>query len=427
MQILIRNIDEIYTVTDNSVIKNGYIVINDNIINEIGSSKEFNYDLTGFARIIDGQGKIALPGLINTHTHAAMTLLRGYADDLPLQTWLEKKIWPFESRLTGDDIYWGSMLAILEMIRTGTTTFADMYFQMERVARAVEETGIRGVLSQGLIEANDGKDGLSNAVRFSGEWNKQAEGRITTMLAPHAPYTCSADYLKMVAARSAELELPINIHLAETRPEYENCQKEYGSSPVAYLANLGLMERPMVAAHCVYVDDSDLRIMADYDVGVSYNPNSNMKLGSGIAPVTKMLAYGIKVGIGTDGVASNNNLDLIEEARTGSYLQKVNDLDSTSLNTETLLEMLTKRGAEVLRLERLGQLKKGYLADIILVNLKEATFYYPHHNNLSNLFYAGTGRDVDTVIINGQIIMEEGQVLNIDQEKIYYMVESVLK
>jgi len=218
------------------------------------------------------------------------------------------------------------------------------------------------------------------------------------MLAPHAPYTCSADYLKMVAARSAELELPINIHLAETRPEYENCQKEYGSSPVAYLANLGLMERPMVAAHCVYVDDSDLRIMADYDVGVSYNPNSNMKLGSGIAPVTKMLAYGIKVGIGTDGVASNNNLDLIEEARTGSYLQKVNDLDSTSLNTETLLEMLTKRGAEVLRLERLGQLKKGYLADIILVNLKEATFYYPHHNNLSNFFYAGTGRDVDTVI-----------------------------
>ncbi|MDI3546520.1 MAG: 5-methylthioadenosine/S-adenosylhomocysteine deaminase [Halanaerobiales bacterium] len=425
MAILIKNIDEIYTVTDNPVIKDGYIVIEENIIKEIDTSDNFQRDEKDFTKVINGRGKLALPGLINTHTHAGMTLLRGYADDLPLQTWLKEKIWPYEAGLSADDIYWGSMLAIIEMLQTGTTTFTDMYFQMDRVARAVEETGIRGVLTQGLIEANDGLEGLEDAKRFSREWHQQADGRITTMLAPHAPYTCSAGYLKKVIDISVDLELPINIHVAETRVEYDDSLRKYGLSPVKYLAELGVLERPVIAAHCVYVDDGDLEIMADKDVGVAYNPSSNMKLGSGIAPVTKMLEYGINVGIGTDGVASNNNLDLIEEARIGSYLQKVNGLDPTSLNTDELLSMLTLSGARALRLQRLGQLKEGNLADIILVNLNDTSFYYPHHHNLSNLFYAGSGRDVSTVIINGQVIMEDNELLTVDQERVFYEVERI--
>jgi len=424
VKILINNLTEIYT-GPNLPIKNGYIVIEDNIISCVNDGPlEDNqvYDL-----VIDGKGKIALPGLINTHTHSAMTLLRGYADDLPLQEWLETKIWPFEAGLSREDIYWGSKLAILEMIRTGTTTFLDMYFQMEMVAKAVDESGIRSVLSEGLIEANDGEKGLDSALEFCRNFQGSAEGRITTMLAPHSPYTCSKEYLKRISTLAHKNDIAVNIHLAETKKEYEESILNYSKTPVEYLASIGFFESPVIAAHCVCLNDCDLEILKSNNVSVAYNPASNMKLGSGIARIVDMLKKGINVSIGTDGVSSNNNLDLVEEARIGSYLQKVNNLNPGLVGIDDIFNMLTFNGAKALRLERLARIERGYIADLILVDIKGDSCFYPEHNNLSNFFYAGSGRDVDTVIINGSLVYHNKEFLTIDCEEVFYTIDKIIK
>jgi len=426
MNILIKNIDEIYTGDiEQSIIKNGHIIIKDKniykITNSLNNVEEKNY------YIINGKGKIALPGLINTHTHAGMTLLRGYADDLPLHTWLQDKIWPFEANLSKEEIYWGSKLAILEMISTGTTTFTDMYFQMDTVAKAVKETGIRAVLTEGLIEKNDGLEGLNSSVQFSNEWRGQANGRITTMLAPHAPYTCSRSYLEKIIQLSKENDLAINIHVAETKKEFEDSLNQYNLTPISYLDSFGFFERPIIAAHCVYASDKDIKILAEKNVGVAYNPASNMKLSSGIANISEMIKSGVNVAFGTDSVASNNNLDLIEEARIGSYLQKVNSTDPTVLNIDDLFKMLTINGAKALGLNNLGKIQKDFLADIVLIDTKTSSHFYPHHTNLSNLFYSGSGSDVDTVIINGELVYKSNKFLTIDKEEVYYEVEKIIE
>lgn len=424
MSILIKNISEIYT--GEELIKDGWIAIEGNQITALGKGSpglaEQNY-----THVLDARDKIALPGLVNLHTHAAMTLLRGYADDLPLQEWLEEKIWPQEAKLAGEDIYWGTKLAILEMISTGTTTFMDMYFQMDQVARAVEESGIRAVLSEGLIEANDGEEGLRKSLEFCKNWQGRADGRIRTMLGPHAPYTCSREYLIKTGELASANNLFLHIHIAETRKEYEDFLNNYDATPVQYLNSFGFFQNRVLAAHCVYLDEKDLEIFAENDVNVAYNPGSNMKLGSGIAPVMEMLEKGINVGFGTDGTASNNNLDLIEEARMGSYMQKVKNCLPTALNLDDILKMLTVNGARALGLEETGRIKEGYLADLILVNIEDNTHFYPHHNNLSNLFYAGSGRDVDTVIIDGRLVYKEKEFLTLDKEEIYYQVEKLRK
>ncbi len=427
MNILIKNIDEIYTgVTDKNLTKNCNIIIKNNSIYNItpslSSIKEKNYDY-----IIDGKGKIALPGFINTHTHAGMTLLRGYADDLPLHNWLQNKIWPFEANLSKEEIYWGSKLAILEMLSTGTTTFTDMYIQMDIVAKALEETGMRAVLTEGLIEKNDGIEGLKSSLNFCNKWWGQANGRITTMLAPHAPYTCSKKYLEQIINLSEVHDLAINIHVAETKKEYEDSLKGNDLSPISYLDSFGFFERPVLAAHCVYLSAGDIKILVEKNVGVAYNPASNMKLSSGIANIVDMINSGVNVAFGTDSVASNNNLDLIEEARMGSYLQKVNSNNPTVLNIDDLFKMLTYNGAKALGLKKVGKIQKDFLADIVLVDTKNSTHFYPHHNNLSNLFYSGNGSDVNTVIINGKIVYDNNEFLTIDKEKVYYEVEKIIE
>lgn len=422
MSILIKNIAEIYT--GDELIKEGWIAIKGNKIAGLGkgtpelAEKEFSH-------VLDGSGKIALPGLINLHTHAAMTLLRGYADDFPLQEWLEEKIWPQEAKLEREDIYWGTKLAVLEMISTGTTTFLDMYFQMEEVARVVEESGIRAVLSEGLIEANDGDEGIIKSLDFCKNWQGKANGRIRTMLGPHAPYTCSKDYLMKLGEKAHINNLGLHIHIAETKKEYDDFLDTYGKSPVQYLDSFGFFNNRVLAAHCVYLDQEDLEIFAKNNVSVAYNPVSNMKLASGIAPITEFLKKGINVGFGTDGVSSNNNLDLIEEARIGSYLQKVDKLLPTAINLAELLDMLTVNGAKALAIDNLGRLKEGFIGDLILIDIKEKTYFYPRHNNLSNLFYAGSGQDVDTVIIDGALVYKDREFLTLDQEEIYYQVEKI--
>ncbi len=423
MGILIKNINEIYPGKRNELIKDGYIIVEEELIKDIGKMNQLEVNESVFTEIIDAKGKMALPGLINTHTHAGMTLLRGYADDMPLQEWLENKIWPFEKKLTAEDIYWGSRLAIIEMLLSGTTVFTDMYFHLDRVAKLVEESGIRAVLTEGLIEANDGQEGLDKAYHFSKEYQGKCNGRVTTMLAPHSVYTCSEEYLKKIIKYAKKADLPIHIHLSETKKEVEQFIKKEKISPVKYLKNIGMFDLPVVAAHCVHLVEDDIKILADNNVGVAHNPMSNIKLASGVAPVAAMMESGVTVALGTDGVSSNNNLDLIEEARMASYLQKVNEMNPTLLDTWDLLEMLTVNGASVLQMNNIGHLAIEKQADLILIDVEQSSRFYPHHNNLSNLFYAANGNQVDTVMIAGELVVDKRELTNLDLEETLYEVE----
>lgn len=422
MKIMISGAAVLTMEQGSALIPDGEIIIEGQYITHVGPagsvSPEQNFD-----RVIDARGMLAMPGFVNCHTHASMTLLRGYADDLTLMEWLQKKIWPVEERLEPEDIYWGAMLSCLEMIRSGTTTFADMYFHMDEVARAVEKAGMRASLSQGLIGLSPGAgEALSNSRRFIREWHGQAEGRITTMLGPHAPYTCPPDFLARVLDMADELKVGIHIHIAETRAEIEEIQQKYGKTPVALMEQVGLFNFPVLAAHCVHLTDEDIRILVARGAGIAHNPESNMKLASGIAPVTRLLAAGALVGLGTDGAASNNNLDMMEEMRSAALLQKVATMDPMALPAQDALAMATVNGARVLGLKDVGPLKPGNKADIILVNLDRPHFY-PRHNLMAHLVYAARASDVETVIIDGRLVMENREILTLDEERIYYEVQ----
>ncbi|TDO87858.1 5-methylthioadenosine/S-adenosylhomocysteine deaminase [Halanaerobium saccharolyticum] len=421
MKTLIKNIAEIHS-PFSEVKKEQFILIEDQIIKKIDSMAQLDQNI-GYDYLVDAADKIVLPGFINTHTHAAMTLMRGYADDMPLNKWLQNKIWPFEGKMSPEDIYWGTALAVMEMIKTGTTTFSDMYFAMDRVAKIVEESGIRAVLAEGLIEANDGQEGLTKAVNYARDYNNEADGRITTMLAPHAPYTCGRNYLEQIRELALENNLPVHIHLSESKKEVKDSLESHQSSPVKFLADFDFFDNHVLAAHCVHLEQGDLEILKKNKVQIAHNPMSNAKLANGIAPIKKYLDNEISVGLGTDGVSSNNSLDMLEEAKMASYLQKIKYEDPTALDTEMILEISTINGAHALALNKVGLIEEGYQADLQLINLKKDSFYYPHHNNLSNLFYAADSRSIETVIAAGRILMEDNELKTLDQEKIYQEAE----
>jgi 5-methylthioadenosine/S-adenosylhomocysteine deaminase len=375
-------------------------------------------------RTIEARGKVALPGLVNVHTHAAMTLLRGYADDMALMPWLQEKIFPAEDRLTGEDVYWGTLLANLEMLKSGTTCFADMYFFMDEVAKAVDISGIRASLSRGLVGVGpNAEQALAEGAAFVRNWDGQAQGRITARLGPHAPYTCPVEYLKKVITRSDELGVGIHIHLAETRDEVKNIVNEHGLTPVQLMEQTGLFQRPVLAAHCVHLNDQDIKILNQRAVGVAHNPESNMKLASGVAPVPQMLQKGIAVGLGTDGAASNNNLDLLQEMRSAALLHKVFTNDPTVLPAYQALEMATWGGARALGLEQeIGRLIPGYKADLILIDLNKPHFC-PRHDIVSHLVYSALASDVELVVVDGRIVVESKQVLTLNEKEIMACVE----
>jgi 5-methylthioadenosine/S-adenosylhomocysteine deaminase len=421
LKILIKNIKEIQSPFSKTK-KDQFILIEDQIIKKIDKMAKLEQSIK-YDYLIDAADKMVLPGFINTHTHAAMTLMRGYADDMTLDKWLQDKIWPFESRIDSEDIYWGTALAVMEMIKTGTTTFSDMYFSMDKVAEIVEQSGIRAVLAEGLIESNDGQDGLNEALNFALNYNGAADGRITTMLAPHAPYTCSRDYLEKISGLAQEEELPIHIHLSESKKEVNDFLNNYQRSPIKYLADFDFFDNHILAAHCVHLEAGDLEILKEKQVQIAHNPMSNAKLANGIAPIKEYLNNEINVSLGTDGVSSNNSLDMLKEAKMASYLQKIKYEDPTVIDTKKILEILTINGAEALKLKNLGLIAEGKKADLQLIDLKNDTFYYPHHNNLSNLFYAADSRSIDTVIVAGKVLMENNEIKTLDQEKIYYEAE----
>ena len=385
------------------------------VSDDINQAHQFMTRHNGNCTQIDATGKIVMPGLINTHTHVAMALLRGISDDVPLMEWLEQHIWPIEGKMGYQEVYDGARLGILEMLMGGTTTFVDMYPYEEAVAEAAESAGIRAVVSPCPMDFR--------MEHFENDWKqvqkRYSSSRLVTMwMGPHAIYTLSGKNLQRSITLSKELGVGSHVHLAETQTEQAGCMEQHGMSPTEYLEKEGLFNTKTLAAHCVVMSDHDIEILANNGVSVAHNPQSNMKLASGIAPVRKMLDAGINVSLGTDGASSNNDLDMWEEMRTASLLQKVAAMDSCAIPAYTALQMATVNGAKAIGREgELGVLCPSAFADIILVDL-EKPHLYPHTNLISELVYSAHAADVNTVIINGRIVVENRKCLSMNAKEV---------
>ena len=419
-KILIKNAE---IVTDGPDYPKKYIGITDRKITYVGKDKPEGYD---GARIIDATGKLAAAGMVNAHTHIAMCLLRSYGDDMALMDWLQNKVWPAEAGLKDGDCYWGTRLGILEMLKGGTTAFADMYFFEDETARAVEESGIRACLARGLTGDKYDKEDqrLAENVRLYKDWNGKADGRLTVMLGPHAPYTCSEEYLKLLVEAAGELGSEMHMHLSETQQEVKDCVAQHGKTPIAYADSLGILDRGCLIAHAVWATDEEIDLMAKKHARVAHNPQSNLKLASGIAPVEKMMAKGIPVGLGTDGATSNNNLDMLEETRLAAMLHKGVTYDPLCIPAAQAWDMATYQGAKCIGYKDLGRLEEGCLADIVLYDM-DKPYWHPRHDRMSLLVYAASASDADTVLVNGKVIMEKGEVKTLDAEKIYAEAERI--
>ncbi|CAN7587081.1 amidohydrolase [Paenibacillus sp. LjRoot153] len=396
----------------------GCMVIEASQITYIGA--EVPEPIENYDEVIDGTNKLYMPGLVNTHGHAAMSLLRGYGDDLALQVWLEEKMWPMEGKFTSQDVKWGTRLSILEMIKGGTTTFVDMYDHMNEVALAVEESGMRGVLTRGVIglcppDVQTAK--LIEATEFAKNWHGKADGRITTMMSPHAPYTCPPDYIERIVQAAHDLNLPIHTHMSETRREVEGNVEQYGARPVAHLEKLGVFTRPTLVAHGVHLNDEEIAILKQYDVRVSHNPGSNLKLASGVARLPELLRAGVKVSLGTDGAASNNNLDMFEEMRLAALIHKGVTGDPLAIPAKEALLLGTRMGAESIWLEDVGLLEPGMKADFIALDIDQPHFL-PKTDFVSHIVYSACAKDVVDVCVDGKWIVRKGECLTLDEEKI---------
>jgi len=396
----------------------GDVLVEDQAILAVGDCSSH---LEGGApcQVLDARDMAVMPGLVNSHCHAAMALLRGYADDMQLMPWLERKIWPIEAHLTPEDVYWGTLLACAEMLKGGITCFADMYFHMHEVARAVNEVGMRAMLSLGLIGVGpNAQPDLDRSRVFFGTWHGAAQDRIRVQLGPHAPFTCPPPYLAQVMDLSNELGAGIHIHIAETRPEVDQVQEQHGMSPVTYALEHGIFEAPHVlAAHCVHLTPEDFDALTGKRVGVAHCPISNQKLASGLAPVPGLLAGGIPLGLGTDGAASTNQLNLWEEMRFAGYMQKVIAGDASLLPAGSLLYLATSGGASAVGYHDAGRLVPGARADLILVDLS-ALHLQPGHDVLSLLAHSARPADVHTVLVNGRVVVKAGRLQTVDEEEI---------
>lgn len=370
--------------------------------------------------VIEARGMAVMPGLINAHNHGAMSLLRAFSDDRKLMDWLEKKMLPAEARMTEEDVYWGTQLAIAEMIRSGTTSFADMYVFMDAVAQAVLDSGMRASLTRGLVFLeDDGGKRMQEGIDLIEKWSGAGEGRITTMLGPHAPYTCPPEPLRDVIALARERGIPLHIHLAETKEEIVKIREKYGQTPTEYLYHLGMFEQSHVLlAHAVHLTRRDLGFLRGMRGGVAHNPVSNLKLGCGIAPVMEMKKHGITVGLGTDGAGSATTLDMFAEIKAATWMQKLDYGDPTQLSAEEALRMATIESAKLLGIDHeVGTLEAGKKADVILIDLNQPHLQ-PVHNLASLLAYSANGSDVDTVIVNGKVLMRERQLTTLSWEEV---------
>jgi len=412
----------------NTCLDNAGIAIHDSSIIDIGRREDI---LKRYAakKIIAAQGSLVLPGFVNTHTHAAMTCFRGIADDLELMDWLNNYIFPAEAKNVNPHLaYWGSMLACAEMIKSGTTTFCDMYIFEEETARAAKEAGVRCLVGEVLFDfpspsCKTPEEGLACTRRLAEKWYNDPLVRI--IVEPHSLYTCSRPLLQQAKMIADEFGLMLGIHLLENQQEHDQLLEKHGKSAVAFLDDIGYLNERLLAFHCVYLTINDISLFAKHGCKVSHNPASNMKLGNGIPPITDMLEAGITVGLGTDGCASNNTLDMIKEMSTAAKLHKVAMLDPTVMDAKTAMRMATINGARALGMGHLvGSLEVGKKADIILIGLNKPHLT-PLYNAYSHMVYAAGGADVDTVVINGKVVMENRRLLTIAEADVMNEVRKI--
>ncbi|EIT83721.1 chlorohydrolase [Fictibacillus macauensis ZFHKF-1] len=401
-------------------VQKGDILIEGNVVKKLGEVTE--REAAGH-EVFDAAGMLVLPGLVNGHQHTPMSLLRCYSDDLPLMDWLNKKMLPAEMKMTSEDRYKGAMLSLAEMIKSGTTTYADMYIDMDTIAEAVASSGMRGALARGMIamDANY-SDRIEESRQLVKRWNGAANGRITTMIAPHSPYMCPPDFLKAAVELAKELNVPLHTHLAETADERQMIQDKYGSSPVQYLQEAGFFEDThVVLAHGVHFTAEDLEVLQQVKRGgIIHNPVSNAKLGCGTSDLLALRRHGIAVGLGTDGPGSASTLDLFMEMKAAAWMQKLLHSDASALSSHDILTMATKTGAEILGLGNdIGTIEEGKKADLIMINMNQPHFI-PAHEPTSLLVYAAAGQDVDSVIIDGEVVMKHRELLTMDEEKVMF-------
>ncbi len=404
-----------------SVIEDGSLAIKNGEVVALGPSTTIKESYKA-ADTINAAGKIIMPGLVNTHTHAAMTVFRGMADDLPLDTWLQSHIWPAEAKfITATSVRTGGNLALAEMIHSGTTTFSDMYFFSDELAQAAKKAGVRAIIGEALIDfptpdSKSPEESFAIIEKLAGKW--QNDPLITIAVAPHAPYTCSPTTLRSAKILADKLGLPLSIHVSETKKEVREVTEKYGVPPFEHLNNLGFFGGTVIAAHAVYPSSKEIALMAGKNVGVAHNPISNMKLASGVAPIPEMLQAGVAVGLGTDGAASNNNLSMFKEMNAAALLQKVSRLEPTALSALAAVKAATIGGAKVLGMEkRIGSLEEGKRADLILIELNRPHLV-PLYNVYSHLVYAANGADVETVVIDGRVVMQNKKLLTLDEESV---------
>ncbi|HEY1925686.1 MAG TPA: amidohydrolase [Candidatus Acidoferrum sp.] len=408
---------------DRHVIENGYLAVRGDEIVDIGQDVAMQYRKGVITKTrIDATGKLIIPGLINGHTHVPMTLMRGLIDDVVLDDWLRKYIFPAEARnVTEDFVRWGSRLGLAEMIRSGTTTFADMYYFEDAVAEETKAAGLRGVLGETWIDfpAPDNKNETEMAAyteKFIKKW--QSDPQIHAAVAPHSIYTCSEKTLRDAASLARRDHAPILIHLAEMRKEFDDSITKNGTTPVQYLERIEVLGPDVLAAHCIWTDNTDMKILAERQVGCVHNPSSNMMLASGVAPVVDQRVAGVRVGLGTDGPAgSNNDLNMMEEMDLAAKLQKTYRVDPRALGAKGALEMATIEGARALHMEKeIGSLETGKKADFVVLSLN-APNAVPMYDVYSQIVYALKGSDVESVVVGGKILLKDGKVLTVDEPR----------
>ena len=411
------------------MIGNGYIAIDGGIIFAVGSGEYSG----AYDEAIDASGKIAMPGMINAHTHSAMTLFRGYAGGHPLDKWLTDYIFPIEDKLQYEDFFWGNQLAAAEMIRSGTTCCMDMYFGMEAMAQTVLQSGMRANLGR-CVQWFGGDDNtnfsgdmrIKEAMQLYQAYHNAGDGRIKVDIAPHSVYLTSAAYLQRVYELACEYDMRFHIHVSETLKENEECAAKHGKSPVQYLDSIGVLSDRVTAAHCVHLNDADMHIMAERGVSVVHNPASNLKLASGIARTWDMHKCGINVALGTDGVSSNNNLDMIREMYLAATVPCGVTLDAQTLDAYSAITMATVNGAAATGRANIGALKPGMAADIVMINA-DVPHMMPMHSPQDNIVYAASGGDVYMTMVAGKVLYRNGEFITLDIEQISHGVGESVK
>ena len=411
MNILIENV-KILTMADGEVIKNGNIYIENEKIKKITSDEiDFSYD-----KKIDGKNYLAMPGFVNAHTHVGMSLFRNFSDDVELMTWLNEKIWPLEDKLIEEDVYWASLLSHAEMIMTGTTSFADMYYFEDQTIKALEKSKMRAQISRGLTLEDKNYKKIEENIELFKKYENSQDGRINIAFGPHAVYTTNKNYLKEINKYAKKYKMPIHIHLSETKTENTDCMKRFNQSPTEVFEECGIFENKTIAAHGVYLSDKDLDILSKYDVSVVHNPSSNLKLSSGFLDCRRVINKKINLAMGTDSSASNNNLSMIKEISLTSLVSKYKN--PQNLKAYDVLKMATINGAKALGLDdKIGTLEEGKLADIILIDLNNPN-HTPQNNLISSLPYSTFDKDVSYVIINGDLVYDDKKFVYLNEKEI---------